>query len=86
MGIDQEVGYDTIGSERHVLLIDESPDHALLPVTAGELVPQLWDLVGPEGDSHKSPRVEGLGDEHIVDPAFLAVSHQHRRLPPLLGL
>ena len=58
MRVDQEVGDDAIDCERHVLLVDESANHTLLPVTASELVTEFGNLVSPECNPHQTTRVK----------------------------
>ena len=86
MRIDDEIRDNSIGSERHVLLVNKATNDTLLSVTAGEFVTKFRDLFSSQRNAAKKTRIERLGDKHIVDPAGLSVSDHHRGLTAFLSL
>merc|ERR1719271_1540883 len=64
MRVHDEVRADALLREGHVLLLDNGPNHALLPVARRELVPKFW----PPRMSHN----------YLDDlAAFVVLGHDH---------
>ena len=84
VGVDHEIGGDSVGCERHVALVDEPSDDSLLSEPGAELVAQLGDPLVPDLDTDEPASVLGLGDHDGIDVSLLSGTDGDGRLPALL--
>ena len=85
VGVDDEVGGDSVCGEGHVALVDEPSDDSLLSEPGTELVTQLGDPLVPDLDTDEPGTVLGLGDHDGVDESVLSGPDGDGGLTPLLG-
>ena len=85
MGVDDDIGGDSVGGEGHLGLADETSDDSLLSVPGTELVSEFGDPLVPDLDPGDGGVLLGHGEHDRVDPSALSVPDGEGCLPPLLG-
>lgn len=79
MRVDDDVGRDSLGRERHVLLTVRNSDRSLLTVTRGKLVSNLRHSSRSDSDLDELGTVGVGGDEDLVDDTLLRCERGEKR-------
>lgn len=77
--VDDDVGRDSLGRERHVLLTVRNSDRSLLTVTRGKLVSNLRHSSRSDSDLNELGTVGVGGDEDLVDDTLLRCERGEKR-------
>ncbi len=75
MGVDYDVGNDSLRSEGHIFLGHNHSYDAFLSVARGKLVTQFWDALVTDSDLYKLASFTCFCDKDVVYNAGFSWSH-----------